>query len=256
MGADSEVTRPLILNYHEIQPQDSAYLYSLSRQRLAAHLQVLAQAPAGRALATFDDGHRTQYENGLPVLEESGVRAVFFVTAGWTGVRATHMDWAQLRELVRLGHRVQAHGWSHRWFTVCSPAELEDELVRPKRTLEDRLGIEVESLSLPGGRYNRPALAAAAAAGYRNVFTSDPWINRKAESGVVLHGRTVVTRNLDGVSLRGMLEHNHHLGWRPWVKHHGKRALRQLFGESVYHRLWWILARHSPESGGASPDGR
>src|SRR5262249_60147829 len=116
----------------------------------------------------------SNYLYGLDVLERHAVRATFFVTAGWMGVRDGFMSWPELRELVSRGHAVQAHGWSHRPLPACSDAELEEELGRAKQTIEDRLAIPVEALSIPHGRWDERVLKACSAAGYRRGFFSEP----------------------------------------------------------------------------------
>ena len=83
----------------------------------------------------------------------------------------------ELKELLARGHAVQAHGWSHKMLTQCSPAELYDELRRSKETLEDVLGASVDTMSLPHGRWNRQVLAACSQAGYKKVYTSDPSVS-------------------------------------------------------------------------------
>jgi peptidoglycan/xylan/chitin deacetylase (PgdA/CDA1 family) len=40
------------------------------------------------AVVTFDDGFANNYENGLPILKEFGIRATFFVTTGFLGTNS------------------------------------------------------------------------------------------------------------------------------------------------------------------------
>ena len=72
------------------------------------------------------------------------------------------------------GHIVGTHGWSHALLTHCSARELDRELNASRKLLEDKLGIAVTTMSLPGGRYNRRVLAACKEAGYTRVYTSEP----------------------------------------------------------------------------------
>src|SRR5215467_7227611 len=118
----------LYLNYHEIRTEKSAYLYSLPAEIFDAHVRTLCKpAPDVQATlrVTFDDGHRTQYDAGFPVLSRHRAPAIFFVTAGFTETTPDYMTWGQLRELAAAGHEIQAHGWVHRFLTHCTDSELE-----------------------------------------------------------------------------------------------------------------------------------
>jgi peptidoglycan/xylan/chitin deacetylase (PgdA/CDA1 family) len=72
--------------------------------------------PARQRIAlTFDDGPDTMSPRYLEVLARLGVRATFFLV-GENAARAPGM----VREYVRRGHEVGAHGWSHEVFTGMS----------------------------------------------------------------------------------------------------------------------------------------
>lgn len=120
---------------------------------------------------TFDDGHRSNYELGYPILMKYRLRAMFFVTTDWIG-HPDFMSEEQLRELHASGMPIGSHGCSHRFFSEMSAAEASQELAASKARLEAILGEPVRAISLPGGR-GRPQLRELArAAGYRHLFTS------------------------------------------------------------------------------------
>ncbi len=237
------------LCYHEIAAQPGRYLYSLSAAEFSAHIAV---AQARHARITFDDGHRSQYELALPELARHDARATFFVTAGWTGRDPDMMNAPQLQQLHRLGHEIAAHGWSHKFLTLCSPAELEQELGLARRTLEDVLCAPVRSLSLPNGRWNARVLAAAAGCGYERVYGSYPWFpdeaRAKAPAGLALVGRVNITRGVDAAALARMLDAGPGALWLPRLKWNAIRAARAVLGDENYHRLWCLVARRDPEA--------
>jgi len=101
----------------------------------------------------------------LPLLEKHGCKAIFFVIAGRIGRQNDFMTWTQLREILSLGHRVEAHGWSHTFLTDCSDYQLTLELNQSKQSIEDRLGTRVEALSAPHGRWNRRVASECVRAG-------------------------------------------------------------------------------------------
>ncbi len=239
----------LYLNYHEVRAEPSPYLYSLPVGEFDAHVQALLAPPAGskaRLGVTFDDGHRTQFEQALPVLARHGVPAIFFVTAGFTETGPDYMTWNQLREVAAAGHEVQAHGWVHRFMTHCSDAELDEELRRPKEAIEDHLGQPVDALSFPGGRYDTRVLEACRRAGYRRVFTSVPWPPAWEEHGLQVFGRYGIQSRHSVATLAHLM----HTGGRPSaaqrLAYSAKMMLRRAIGDERYHRLWCLLSHGEP----------
>ena len=67
-----------VLAYHEILPQDSKYLYRVTTSQLREHLSFLASLnPPSKdetitPVITFDDGHRSNFEEAFPLLEQFG----------------------------------------------------------------------------------------------------------------------------------------------------------------------------------------
>ncbi|HLI33949.1 MAG TPA: polysaccharide deacetylase family protein [Terriglobia bacterium] len=238
----------MILAYHEIEAEESGYRYGLTRLKLREQLKYVAgfQRAAGRGmpapLITFDDGHLSAYQHALPLLEEHGLKGVFFILAGWTQNRRDYMTWSQVREIVALGHRVQSHGWSHRFLTHCSPSELENELLRSKQALEEHLGISVDSLSAPGGRWDARVLRVCAKAGYRFLYISNPWLRSRKQDGIELRGRLTIQRDLsvEGFA-RWLAEDGRGFGFSR-AQYCAKELLRRLVGDRLYHRLWCRLA--------------
>lgn len=239
----------LYLNYHEVRAEPSDYLYSLPSAEFAAHMRAVAAPPPDARIrlgVTFDDGHITHFEQAYPILGRAGVKAVFFVTAGFTETEPSYMSWGHLRELAAAGHEIAAHGWLHRFFTHCSGAELDEELRRPKETIEDRVGRPVDALSFPGGRFDDRVLEACGRAGYRRIFTSDPWPPVWTHGGLTLHGRFGVNLGMTAQTLERLMR----AGGRPSsparLKYGLKRTLRAAIGDERYHRLWCLLAKGDP----------
>ena len=255
-GVDSRV----VLTYHEIVPSPNPYFYSTTRDCLESHLRLITELKMSAAAGcpvevTFDDGHTSHYEYALPLLEQFRIRGTFFVTAGWTGNQPDYMTAAQLKELTALGHRVQAHGWSHKHLTLCSPAELREELQHTRYVLEDRLGVPVDAISIPHGRWNMRVLEACARAGYKDVYISDPSTRVKRRSGVNIIGRITATRTMDRRALQNLLSTGH-TSFTPRVNHRIKTGVRSVLGDRLYHRIWRLLASDTERIDGAIPSGR
>jgi peptidoglycan/xylan/chitin deacetylase (PgdA/CDA1 family) len=238
----------MILAYHEIVSDDCPYLYSVTAGAMEQHLHLLSSlAPAsgrnGDPLVTFDDGHISQFDHGLPLLERFSLKGAFFITPQWTDARSAYMTWGQLKEIKDRGHQVQSHGWSHRFLTQCTKEELKTELDRSKEVLEDRLGVEVDALAVPFGAWNRQVLDMSAEAGYKRVYVSEPWLRRSEQSGMELLGRICVQRTMDSKTLLQFDQVGNFSMLR--TRYRVTRAARAVLGEKLYHRVWCWLASES-----------
>ena len=92
---------------------------------------------------SFDDGLKEHLATIAPLLEKRGWRGIFGIVPKWVGKGAARLDWDGCRELMRRGHEVALHGYSH--------ANL-DKLTRERRfdeiRSEIRLGIEAMEKNL------------------------------------------------------------------------------------------------------------
>ena len=240
----------VFLLYHEVQQVRSEYSYAVDSTSFGEHLRMLARVKRDMPSAyfpeiTFDDGHRSNYELALPMLEEHGLKATFFITAGWTEQKAGYMTWREVYALHQAGHLIGAHGWTHRLLTHCRATELDEELRRSRLSLEDRLGVAVTTMSLPGGRSNSGVLRACEEYGYTQVFTSEPKAERDAHSTTLgrlnLHGsRTTewVERVMDPKS--GLLRALR-------LQYRIKAAAQAVAGDALYGKVWALLNREQAE---------
>jgi peptidoglycan/xylan/chitin deacetylase (PgdA/CDA1 family) len=255
------VFSPRVLAYHELSSEATAYSYALTCRNFESHLQLAAELAENSGdgcpplVFTFDDGHISNYTSALPLLQKYSSKAIFFVIGSRIGEHKDFMTWEHLRELVALGHRVEAHGWSHRFLTRCSDADLHTELVRSRDVLEDHLGAPVTALSAPHGRWDRRVLKACAAAGYVQLFDSSPWPRRRKRDRMEVVGRLVSVQSLDSARLIHWLTMNRlEAGLRRW-QHAAKRSVQSLLGDRLYYRLWarlsgWNGPEDAPLGGG------
>ncbi len=122
-------------------------------------------------IITFDDGHVSNYTHALPILQELGFPAIFFITV--KNVDSPNgVTWQQLREMADSGMSIQSHTMTHPFLSDLSHQEIHRELQESKSILEQKLGLPVDYLSLPGGRGNSTVKNIAMEVGYRAVCTS------------------------------------------------------------------------------------
>lgn len=233
-----------VLAYHEVMPE-SDYAYCVTSRSFAQHLALFDSVAKYGGLKlpvqiTFDDGERSQYLNAAPLLAEHGIPATYFVTPGLTGTAAKFLGWDELRALQNAGHSIQSHGWSHKFLTFCSDAELAHELLASRKLLEEKLGAVVEEVSVPGGRWNWRVIKACADAGYRRVYVSDPWVTENM-FGIQVMGRFMVRRSTTAAELHKMIQQDWYALRKLRVRSRVKQAIVGLVGDGLYHRLWCRL---------------
>ncbi len=177
-----------ILMYHEVggPAGPSVQLFRRQMLELVARFRVvplreLPEAmshPGDVACVSVDDGYSSSVEKALPILEEAGVRATFFLPSGLLGKALPTsygdrvlVDLAGARELVAAAHEVGAHTVTHAPLTRVPPDAAADEVERSKAELEDALGVAVVSFAYPKGDHDGRAKAIVRDAGYRLAVT-------------------------------------------------------------------------------------
>jgi peptidoglycan/xylan/chitin deacetylase (PgdA/CDA1 family) len=249
---DEPPRHSLYLLYHELRPRGSEYSYIYDNEQFDKHVELFvrlrrAESCSLRPEVTFDDGHISNFEYALPVLQARGLTARFFITVGWTGKKPGYMGWRELRSLHESGQIIGAHGWSHTFLTHCAEKDMDTELRGARVMLEDKLGTSITTMSLPGGRYNRRVLAACGEAGYTHIFTSMP----RAEvipSGFLI-GRLNVRRDTTLEWIQNALQPESCVLSRLERQYRIKAAAKVLLGDWVYERLWALVNRKEPDGG-------
>jgi peptidoglycan/xylan/chitin deacetylase (PgdA/CDA1 family) len=216
-----EGRKSLAIMYHEVVEDgdsriakmhagDAVYKLDESdfREHLAAIKKAIGEKPVRRAddpaawgegpplFLTFDDGEASGYTRAAPALEEYGWRGHFFITAGQIGRPNILTPW-QIRELDRRGHLIGSHSYSH------PPAmsqmgwdELRREWSESVRVLEATVAHAVTVGSVPGGYYAPRVAEAAALAGIRVLFTSEPTMAAHRVGDCLVLGRYFVQRGM------------------------------------------------------------
>ena len=178
-------------------PGAGADRYKLDRLDFERHLRAIREAVGnGPVLLTFDDGGVSAHERIAGMLEKFGWRGHFFITTNWIGT-AGFLSAEQIRELDRRGHTVGSHSASHPVRMSQIPREqMLAEWRGSRERLAEILGHSVECASVPGGYYSRKIAQAAAQAGIRTLFTSEPTASVHVVDGCEVIGRYVVQQGM------------------------------------------------------------
>ncbi len=135
----------------------------------------------GRIALTFDDGPNPAYTPRiLDLLDAHEIKATFFLL-GREAERHPHLA----REVVRRGHDVGNHTYSHANLTSLPPHLLREEIDRGRAVVEGVTGMPVSLLRPPGGYMGLRAVAHAAWTGMTVVLwsvDSQDWMRLGQES--------------------------------------------------------------------------
>ena len=129
-------------------------------------------------LLTFDDGYRSVYTTAFPIMKEFGFVGIACVYPQFIGSGAG-MSWAQLKEMAAAGWTIESHSLTHAnlWKTPSVSGArqefFEREISRPKRIIEEKLGIPVLFMVWPYGIYTQETEEIARRAGYKGALTVD-----------------------------------------------------------------------------------
>jgi peptidoglycan/xylan/chitin deacetylase (PgdA/CDA1 family) len=254
----------VVLMYHGLDPglptDPAVRVYTLDPRTFADQLDLLqadgrrvvslaeaaeGRAPHGSVVLTFDDGWATDRSVALPQIVARGMTATFFLSPARIGLPG-YLTWDAVRALAGAGMTIGTHGLDHTLLDGVGDAELERQLGESKRVLEERLGREVETASLPGGAGGRRALRAARRLGYRFVAGSRPGAIRKAVPAllprVAIRAATTAPRfrALAGGRRRALLEEA--------GRHQATAFARAVLGRAAYERLKKIVLAVRPSS--------
>jgi peptidoglycan/xylan/chitin deacetylase (PgdA/CDA1 family) len=152
---------------------------------------------------TFDDGG-TSATIIADLLDEYGWKAHFLITASLIGTQG-FLNAGQIRLLRARGHVIGSHSWSHPTrMSACSSKRLKGEWVQSVQLLSDILGEEVEVASVPGGYYSKRVAKAAAEAGIKALFTSEPERTCRHVCGCLVLGRYGIRQGMSPANVAGL----------------------------------------------------
>jgi len=249
--------------YHALHPDgdvsaiDAEDLpYAVSVSTFKSHMEKLRDLNVGLlsnnaasampdVVITFDDGHISNHSLALPILQEFGFKAYFFVTTNFIESRVNHCRAEQLRELIKAGMVIGSHGLSHKFLADLPPNEVKHELVRSRDLLQNWLHTEVSSISFPGGRYTQDTLIAAREAGYCQVFSSEfDEVSRTQITQQVALARVAIRRSTTLKSFNRMIHHDVTYYRFVQLQQGLKHSVKRILGNRLYHGLYKSLTSH------------
>jgi len=150
-------------------------------RRLVERINGKQERLPDKALAiTVDDGHRSVYTEMLPLVRRYRIPVTLFIYPSAISNASYALTWQQLDELRQSGlFDIQSHTFWHPNFRQEKrrlPPDaygefVRQQLVKPRRVLAQRLGVDADLLAWPFGIYDDELMAAAGSAGYVAAFT-------------------------------------------------------------------------------------
>jgi peptidoglycan/xylan/chitin deacetylase (PgdA/CDA1 family) len=119
---------------------------------------------------TFDDGYLDARTQALPLLLKYRAKATFYVISHTIGT-PNHLAWSDIRELLRAGMEIGAHGADHLDLATMTPAEQTAQVMRCIETVAKYTGVRPRTYAYPSGQYDAATLAVMRAAGIEAAFT-------------------------------------------------------------------------------------
>ena len=187
-----------ILEYHMVteHPSPDAKPYVVPPEEFAAQLDDLAaqgyttitpqdyararkgkqQLPEKPIILTFDDGYEDNWRVVLPMLEERGMKAAFYMVTNKIG-QPGYLTWDNLFDLERHGMEIGGHTANHLPLTTLSPEQQRDELRLSKLMLEWRGLKTIYSFSYPNGAYDDGIVAMLEEEKYLTAVTGEAGLN-------------------------------------------------------------------------------
>lgn len=194
-----------------------------------------------RIAITFDDGHYSDYSHALPILKRCNLVGNFFITTDWVS-KPGYVSWNNLIEIKDAGMSIQSHGVSHRFLPDLTISDLQKELRNSKRTLEQRLGISVDFISIPSGFVSKRVVEMAKDENYRGVCTSVPGLNPIPKHFSVLN-RFMITRKTSFDTFKRIVNGDVELARSLKRAYEIKLALRRAIGNKLYYKIWSAFSK-------------
>jgi peptidoglycan/xylan/chitin deacetylase (PgdA/CDA1 family) len=234
--ASSGFTSPSADSYKIAAADFEAHLDALVGRRSSVGTDVRAMGePATGSppvLITFDDGGVSALEVTADLLERRGWLGHFFVTTGWIGAPG-FLDRTAIAELSRRGHVIGSHSHTHPVrMARLTPKEMDEEWRRSTSILAEALGRSVDVASVPGGLYSPVVARAAAAAGIRWLFTSEPSIRLSRVEGCTVLGRYTIRRTTSAQLVASLVARFSPARGAQWVVWNTKKVAKAVAGET------------------------
>jgi len=146
--------------------------------RFVAAKTIAAGHGGERDLAvTFDDGLRSVFETGAPILADLGIPWSLFVVCDWADGKHEQPDlfmgWDEIHQAALAGVAIGSHSMTHPDFGRLSNLKAQPELSGSRQVIRERIGIDVDTFAIPFGQshnWSSELSRLAQLAGYSTIY--------------------------------------------------------------------------------------
>ncbi len=132
----------------------------------------------GLVSLAFDDGWKSIYSSGLPILSAHHVLSTQYILTGNIDKDPLYMTSSDVMAFKNAGHQIASHTVTHPDLTTLAYNDLMAELTNSKSFLEVHFGSPVQDFASPYGAYNSSTIAAIKIL-YRSHRSVDEGYNSK-----------------------------------------------------------------------------
>lgn len=147
---------------------DSGY-HSIVPDQLYEHLTKGTPLPSKPVMLTFDDTHEDHFSIAAAVLEKYRYKGVFFIMTVCIG-KKNYLTSQQIKTLAERGHAIESHTYDHPSVKTIPANQWEQQVDKPKKTLEAITGKPVKYFAYPFGVWNEPAIIELKSRGIKAAF--------------------------------------------------------------------------------------
>ncbi len=167
-------------------------LVPITVKQLYDHLVKGTDVPVNAICLTFDDNYLGFYQYAYPILKQFNYPAAMFVHTNYVGdEQGSHpkMNWQQLQTLVKGGLvTIGAHTESHPLdMTTLTDHQQTTEIAGSKVILEKHLGVPIDFMAWPNGKFNQTSIDIAQKAGYKMAFAMDHGFAEESPNMFAIH---------------------------------------------------------------------
>jgi len=167
----------------QLDALEGAGWHTITMGQLANDLQARVKPSPKTFVITIDDGWNDGYTYALPILQQHGFVATYFVIASRIDV-PSFLSSAQLRALVAAGDEIGDHTMDHVSLSRQGAAKLTYEIDAAAARIAQVTGVWPESLAYPsGGVDNQAAAAVAACQELRIAVIEEPLVSVQPTAG-------------------------------------------------------------------------
>lgn len=185
--------------------------------------------PGSNYVLSYDDGTSDHYEVVLPMLQETGLRGIFFVPTAKLN-KPGHLTNSQVQEIAKAGHSIGFHSHEHRRLDRTGDDVLREQFKRSRGILGDLIGETPWLFAPPGGFINEHVREVALGFGVKTIRTMRWGFNHAPD--ITALETVPLNRHTNTAQFGKILQ-----GKQPRLLYIGKQAAKAIVPLRAYERI-------------------